>query len=64
MFGTLVLGPRQTLRIMAKPRSAVTELRHWVSLTGEEPETEGSTGEVRTSGDDVRLPVIPEVPST
>ena len=64
VFGVLVLGPRQTLRVMAKPRSAVSELRHWVTLAGEEPETEGSTGEVRTPRDDARLPAIPEVPAT
>ncbi len=32
-FGMLTLGPRQTVRIVARPRSAVSELRDWANLS-------------------------------
>ncbi len=36
VFAVLVLGPRRALRIVARPRSAAWELRHWAALS-EEP---------------------------
>jgi O-antigen/teichoic acid export membrane protein len=60
-FGVLMLGPGRALRILAKPRSVVWELRRWGALS-EEPLSQDGAGHSGTTSAEVRLPALPEVP--
>jgi O-antigen/teichoic acid export membrane protein len=63
VFGTLVLGPRQIFRIVARPRSAVSELRHWANLSEEPPAQVTAPDEHEPEPAKVPVPSLPEVPS-
>jgi O-antigen/teichoic acid export membrane protein len=63
LFGVLVLGPRQSLRIAARPRSAISELGHWANLP-EEPSTGANDAdEYQPRHAEVQLASVPEVRS-
>jgi hypothetical protein len=62
-FGVLVLGPGRALRILAKPRSAVSELRHWGALSEEGLAEAERPGDYRPKHAAVQVPVLPEVQS-
>ena len=62
-FGVLVLGPGRVLRMLAKPRSAMWELRRWGALS-EEPVAEAEApGDYQAKHAAVKLPALPEVQS-
>jgi O-antigen/teichoic acid export membrane protein len=62
-FAALVFGLRQAVRMVARPRSVVSELRNWANLSEEPPaQLSGPSGNEpkRTK---VQAPSLPEVPS-
>jgi O-antigen/teichoic acid export membrane protein len=64
VFGTLVLGPRQVLRIVANPRSALSELRNWANSSEEQVTPVGGSDGYQPKHSQVRVASLPEVPST
>jgi hypothetical protein len=61
-FGVLVLGARRALRILANPRSATSELRHWAGLS-QEPHAEVASNGYEPKHSNAHRPSLPEVPS-
>ncbi len=61
-FSVLVLGPGRALRILARPRSALSELRHWAALSHEPSDRPDLAGEGASESAEVQLPAIREVP--
>ncbi len=63
LFALLALGAHSALRIIAKPRSAVSELRDWANLSPEPPPRAGTSAEYRPRHARVEVGSVPEVES-
>ncbi len=62
-FAVLMLGPRQAVRMVARPRSAVSELRHWANLSEERPAKASVPSDYQPKHTKVQAPPLPELPS-
>ena len=62
-FGTLVLGPRTALRIVANPRSALSELRRWANLSEETLAPADASSDYQPEQGNVGVGSLPEVKS-
>ncbi|HTT92304.1 MAG TPA: polysaccharide biosynthesis C-terminal domain-containing protein [Acidimicrobiales bacterium] len=63
VFGTLVLGPRQALRILMRPRSTLPELRNWANLPEEPLAPRDASSEYQPKHRKMSVPSLPDVPS-
>jgi O-antigen/teichoic acid export membrane protein len=62
-FGVLVLGPRRSLRIVANPRSAPSELRNWAHLSQTPLVPANVETGYQPKHSNAGVPSMPEVPS-
>ena len=63
VFGVLMLGPRRVLRIVARPRSAAAELRHWATSSQEPLAQADASTEYEPKHSQTPLPSLPKMPS-
>jgi O-antigen/teichoic acid export membrane protein len=63
VFAALTVGPRAAFRIVLRPRSALSVLRDWGSLSHEAIEQESAPSEYQPKHGKAQVPSLPQVPS-